>query len=636
VVLLEDGDVEAGSISPKIGRTLTIPARKKVVVRWVHAGLPDLKGSLAKAQDWLKQDWAAHFARIEQAAESIPDIETGDEALDVIMAWSYYHLIQAYLKPTASLPFASFVATRQPGHGYSPRGDGGDYDRSWSGQTPTGAYLAALGIAPIDGQLAQGVIRNYLAVQQPDGWIDGKPGLGGQGQGGLCLPILARLTWGIFQYTEDAQFLRDVFPGLLKFFQRWFAADVDADQDGIPEWQSENQTGYSTLPTFSSWQGWGQSADIRLVESPDLAAYLLSEAKSLREIAYYLRDSAAESQLNAQVEKLQASLDSLWDATAGRYTYRDRDTHLTTQAVTVIEAARGGEELLPALELKPANRLIIQVTGGVNLVPRFSLKLDGFAPDGQAVSEVVKSEAFLWSTGRGVYTSRQVFSQIDRVQFDGLTRVYRVDVKTFDTTRLDITALLPLWSAGISAERSAALTALLLKPETFWRPNGVTMCSAQDPQFDPANAQGGGGVWPFWLTLIGEGLIETGSPALAYDLLKRLLAAQSAVLKEQKDFAEFYHSDVPKGLGERGHVNGIVPVYLVMRILGVRVISSGKVWVGGPFVWDGPMTIRQHGVTVRRSSEGAQVTFPSGYSVNVSGDAWQEIVDPGRKPAPEG
>jgi hypothetical protein len=48
------------------------------------------------------------------------------------------------------------------------------------------------------------------------------------------------------------------------------------------------------------------------------------------------------------------------------------------------------------------------------------------------------------------------------------------------------------------------------------------------------------------------------------------------------------------------------------------------------------MTIRQHGVTVRRSSEGAQVTFPSGYSVNVSGDAWQEIVDPGRKSAPEG
>ena len=59
----------------------------------------------------------------------------------------------------------------------------------------------------MDGQLAQGIVRNYLAVQQNDGWIDWKPGLGGQRQGVMCLPVLARLTqngvWSDRRCTPD-------------------------------------------------------------------------------------------------------------------------------------------------------------------------------------------------------------------------------------------------------------------------------------------------------------------------------------------------------------------------------------------------------------------------------------------------
>ena len=134
--------------------------------------------------------------------------------------------MQSFLKPTASLPYASFVATRQPGHGYSARGDGTDYPRSWSGQTPTLAYLSALAIASINPEMAQGILRNYLAVQRADGWIDWKPGLAGQQQEQLCLPVLARMAWGIWQYSQDDDFLRETFPGLLRFFERWLTCDA--------------------------------------------------------------------------------------------------------------------------------------------------------------------------------------------------------------------------------------------------------------------------------------------------------------------------------------------------------------------------------------------------------------------------
>jgi hypothetical protein len=636
IIMDEGGAVEMlPPMTPKIGRTLTIPEQGKATVRWVHTALTNEQASFTRAKYWLEQDWEKYFERIAESAQTIPQIETGDADQDATIAWSYQQLVQSFLKPTASLPFASFVGTRNSWHGFSARGDGSDYDRNWNGQTPLLAYLSALGIASVDPYLAQSVIRNYLAVQRPDGWIDWKPGLGGQKQGFLCLPILARLAWGIFQYTEDTSFLREVFPGLMKFFERWFAADTDTDSDGLPEWQSENQTGYPFMPTFATWQTWGQNADIRCVETPDLASYLLSEGHSLRAIAYYLRDSSTQTRLDERIIRLEAALESLWNGSQSRYVYRDRDTHITTGSLNVIHDARAGEDLLPALELNPANRLVIRIAGGVNLVPRMTLILDGGDSNGQPINENTDSSAFVWSHRHGAYTSKNNFARIDRVKLDGLTRVYRVDVQTLDTTRADINSLLPLWSIGIPAEHAQSLKVTLTHADLFWRPNGVTMCSAQDPNFDPSNADGAGGVWPFWLTLIGEGLIETGSMTEAYDLLKRLLKVQTAILKDQKNFSEFYHSDEAKGLGERGHTGGIVPLYLLMRVLGVRIISSGKAWVGGPFVWDQPVVIRQRGVIVRRSRQGSHVEFPSGYAVDLTGDDWHEVIDSSPPPPEE-
>jgi hypothetical protein len=155
------------------------------------------------------------------------------------------------------------------------------------------------------------------------------------------------------------------------------------------------------------------------------------------------------------------------------------------------------------------------------------------------------------------------------------------------------------------------------------------MCSAQDTNFDPSNANGSGGIWPFWLTLIGEGLIEAGRQDMAADVLQMLVRAQVEVFKQQHHFTEFYHSDQPVGLGERSNLNGIIPLHLLMRMIGVRVISGGKVWAGGSFAWGKPVTITQHGVTINRSAEGTSILFPSGHQVNLSSSAaWQQVIDP--------
>jgi hypothetical protein len=430
------------------------------------------------------------------------------------------------------------------------------------------------------------------------------------------------LAWGIFHYSEDDAFLREVYPGLRKFIECWLK--VDKDGDGLPEWQSELQTGYPFMPTFALGMAWGQNADIRYVEAPDLAAYLLSELITLRETAYYLRDANGEAAFQTQIDLMKASLERLWRD--GRYRYQDRDTHVSAGGVTLLQDGQGDQEHFIALPLDPPNRVIVRVTGGYEHVPKMTLYIDGQDADGKPVEETATSDNFLWTHGRGVYTTRTIFSNVDRLRLDGLVRVYRVHAHTVDTSRLDLSAMLPLWSVGITPERAAELVTLL--NAEFWRANGISMCAASDPQFDPSNASGAGGLWLFWLTLIAEGLIEYGYMAEATDLVKRVLAVQIKVLKETHAFYEFYHADEALGLGERGNVAGLVPLHLLLRVFGVRIISKRKVWTGGQFHWGSPVTVTQRGVVIRRSAEGSQIRFPSGNTIELPGDApFQEIAD---------
>lgn len=621
--------VAEGANTTKLTRKITIGSRKKAVVRWVHAALPTWKESAAVALKWLEQDWSKAFSRIDQAAQAIPMLETGDETLDSVLATAWQQWVQGFINPPPALPFKMVVPLRYPERGFSLSGDGSDIDRTWGGSSPQQSYLAAMNVAPINTELAQGILRNYLAVQKPDGWIDWKPGqpLLPTQESTLCPPLLARLAWTLYQYTEDEAFLRESLPKLVRFFNRWLQPDQDADGDGFPEWQSEAQMGYAFLPTFAAWQTWGQGADIRTVETPDLIAYLISEAHSLREIANHLHDETTQKQLQPQIERLTAALESLWNTEARRFSYRDRDTHSTQAGQTLFNEARGMDIIPIAAELKPAARIILRVKGGTDVQPNCTFTLEGIDPSGAPITESIEGSALDWVRGQGVVSSRSTFSQLDRVKVDRLSRVYLVDVLTLDTAKEDLTQYLPLWAGGLSTEHASALIARLTDTQIFWRATGVPMVPATDPNYDPSNADGGGGIWPYWQTLIMDGLIEHGAIAQATELYKRLLNAQAATLRQHKSFREFYHAERPEGLGDR-RLSGIPSLHLLLRVLGVRIISPTSVWTGSPFTWGSPVKITQHGVTVDRSTERTIITFPGIEPITLENGKMQHVQAP--------
>ena len=630
VVTIEGASVEihGGRISsPKVGRALELQPAQTARLPFVVAGLEEMRDSFSVAMNWMSRPWEPHFQRIERDAAAVPRISTGNDEWDRVIDLSYAHLIKAFMRPTEHLPHASFVANRTGNRGWSRRGDGGDHIRAWSGQDPTLAILAVGAIANIDPELAKGLIQNYLATQDDSGFVDRRPGLGGQRQGLLMMPLLARLSWLVYQRTGDQDFLGEVYPALVAFIGRWLQSDMDADDDGVPEWRSERQMGYVAFPTFGRGQYWAQGADIRQIESPDLLAYLIAEADALCEIADALGEAESAQILSKQLAMMETSLEEFWDGR--RYSYRDRDSHLTAEADELLHRGAGDQihELDHAL-LMPA-RVVVRVVGGVSQRPRITLKLEGRDENGAECVIEAAAEEFDWQNRQGVYTTEKPLSHVHRIAIAGLSRVYKVYATTIDSSRLDINALMPLICRSLPQERAAALVELALDEAHFLRPNGLTMVSASDRNFDPSNARGGGGIWMYWLSLIGEGMVAAGFRREATALVKRVLDGLGRVLAREGKLSQFYHADEAKGFGEDHHIGGIAPLKLLSDVLGVTIIAPDRVWVGGEFTWGGAITVLQHGVTVRRDADEIRVEFPSGHSETLPADApWQLLADP--------
>lgn len=627
IVLIENGtasEISGRAASPKIGVNVHILAGESVTIRWVHAGLAHVQQSLTSARRWLATDWETFLDNINLAAEAIPIVQTGNLDWDLVLASSYNRVVQAFFRPTGRFPRETFVAARIPEYGYSKRGDGADYPRMWEGQMPDVAYLIVPVMANIAPDIAEGIMRNYVAVQQEDGYIDLVPGAAGQKRDLLCTPILARLAWAVYQQTQNEQFIADIFPALQKFFAFWLRQDKDGD--GIPEWQHERQTHYLAFPTFGRGRVWSQGADISTAESPDLLAYLISEATALRNMADVLGDKDSSKDLNKQIDALAKALKSFWN---GEYfAYRDRDTDITTTGMIILEEGIGDQEHILERPLAAPNRVIVRIVGGVSHVPKITLSISGLDRNGEEVTETAEAESILWQSRQGLYTTQTVFSQVDRIYCKGLSRVYRVHAQTMDTSDYDINTLMPLISGMIDKKQAQTLSKLTLSKKHFLQENGLTMLSSSHELFDPKSAEGAGGLWFYWQTLIGEGLLEAGFGSKVSNIVKSNLKMLVDVLSSEHEFAQLYDSSMPNSLGEKGHIIGIAPLYLLQRLVAIQIPSNSRVWIGKEFIWGRGITIRQHGVYVRRTNKGTKIEFPSGHTVELDAklkdDMWVE------------
>jgi len=615
VLFLTGGPASGSGPYPSLFLDLELGPGATRTLTWVQAAMDNLQASFDLARQTSARPWEAEKARLEllNASQTI-DIRTGDKDWDAAFAFSQTAGLGLFFAPETHLPCPSIVSVRGPDHGYSPKGDGTDYPTAWNGQTAFDAYYIS-SVLPASGA-AKDLLENFLAIQNEDGSIDGKPGIAGQRGRYLAAPLLAGLAWKLYEKSEDQKFLNEVFPKLHKFFWSWFSPEYDEDRDGLPQWKHILQTGFEDNPLFDAWHEWSLGVDITQVHSPALEAMLYREAACLIKMAEQLDRHDALTLLHEQAAKLRKSIESTWQPRTGLYHYRDRATGLSLAGKLLVKQ-QGSGTISPKLKFEQPIRLLIEVQTQSPTAKRPEIRIHQFAT--KPPDEIVASGSYQWRNRGSVYTTQNVFSKIAKVAVRGLSDEDTVIISTLDFTTEDHTLFMPLW-AGIPDEQHAQtmIGRALLDASRFNRPFGVPACP---PLTQPEAEAISQAVHLPWNLFICEGLLKYGFRTDAARLVAHMMTGMIQNLKQNRAFHARYHAEKGTGMGERNALSGLAPVDLFLRVLGVEIFSGTRLKLEGknPFPWD--VTVNYRGMKVIRGQEKTEVIFANGKSVTVTDPA---------------
>ncbi|MGB2895490.1 MAG: hypothetical protein WBB65_04920 [Anaerolineales bacterium] len=605
---------------------------------WAQTAKGTTGQSFTAAREWAGCNWDKERSRVEMENSGLVDVESGDPDWDTAFWLTQKEILGNFVGPVKFQPGSILVKRRSVDDGFSPSGEGGGFSPQGSGYTAVDAFLAISQILPAAPSLPMELIGNFLKSQDAEGEIEWLPNISRKRSGLHSIPLLATLAWMVYQHTEDADWLRQVFTPLRRFVETWFDQRHDRDQDGWPEWDHVAHSGFDDWPAFALWHRWSQGLDISMVETVDLASYLFREIQSLINIAREIGREHALEGIKPRLAMLQEAVESTWSAQRSIYRQRDRDLDTSFTGKRLGEGF-GEYSFEVKRSFDPPVRILVRIHGSEKEARKLKILIHSRGRRGRSRVERITHRKLHWFWNTGVFTSQKLNTAIERVEVQGLGKEISSEIWLPDTTRIDQSLLLPLW-AGIPdpARADKLISKTLTDPDQFWRPYGIPVCSAKDPAYVPDNQDGAGAVWMFWNLLIGEGLVSYGFHEEAAELVTRLMRNVVGTLKEDKTFRARYNPDQGGGVGGSGFVEGAAPLSLFLQTLGVRLISPRKVWIraGNPYPW--PVTLRWRGLVVQCERGETRVTFPDGQEVvlqEAEAQIVEQVLGPEQDPAME-
>lgn len=622
IVFMTGGSRPGSGSFPSLRQDITLESKQSKSVIWTHAALADPVISFNTARQLAFRNWDAEISRLEMLNAGTLEFFTGNPDWDAAFKWAQKQALSLIMTPGGGLPNLSLVQTRQPDQGYSPRGDGSDYSHLWNGQNPFSVYSISNILLPIAPETVKGLIRNFLAVQSEDGFIDFKPGIAQQRSRKLATPLLATLVWQTYQESRDLEFLKEVYPALVKFVHCWFLPDHDRDQDGIPEWDHPIQSGDEDHPLFAAWHDWSQGIEISCSESPSLMSFLIRELDSLILITKEFNPHDNSNEFEALVDRLKQGLSECWSEEQHIFFERDRDAHHSDPPEYLGERSGPGTIEIHRQFNNPV-RLEIKIVTNESTSRHPRLVIRGTSSSGKRRLEEIPEERIKWRSGQGNLTGERIYQAIERVDVDNTGSEDLITVFTAGYQSMTVSQLLPLWTGKLESPMVDDLVNhTIANVDRFWQPCGLPACI--DAQIYVGNEYCAS-CDPLWNAFIIEGLYHSGFVQLAADLYTRLMNAIVLSLKTENCFRHYYHPQTGQGIGEINSLNGIPPVGLFLKLLGVQIHSPTDIEICGenPFPW--PVTVKYRGLTILRGREKTSIIFPDGQTIESSNPVRQAI-----------
>jgi hypothetical protein len=624
VLFLTGGAHSGNSPYPSLNLSYCIPPKGEQETFWTHAALTELNASFELAKNVMSKNWDIEFANISRVHSRRLEIITGNQDWNTALYLSQTLADQLFLQPTPSCLSASFVDTRSPDQGYSLLQDGSDYNHLWNGQTALDAYFLSNFLLPSSPGLQKGLLDNFIATQTHQGEIDLKPGLGGQRAQLLSTPLIAHITWNLYKYNNDIEYLKGIFPKLLAFFFSWFTKEHDRDNDFIPEWDQALQTGYEEHLLFTYHESLSGGLDISTVESPDLCSYLYVECQSLISIAKVIENLEVIDQLEQIADRLKETVEHSWSDNRACFSYRDRDSHFS-DPTELLGKLTGAGVIELHQEFPHPVRPTIRIKSKKDGTRPVQIYIHGTSTTGAHCVDHIQAFQVHWHLNAGYFTSKFIYKAIEQIEIAGILPDDEVTVRTPSFTCIDQTLLLPLWAGIPSKDKAKILINLtIMNKKRFLSPYGLrSYIDFQDLGLEA-------GEFPTihlpWISFVVDGMIRYGESNKAAEMFTRAMKAVIHSLKTDMTFHKFYDSETGKPSGSINSLSSLIPIGSFLNIIGVKIISSTEVEITGsnPFPW--PITMKYCGLTVVQQENKAVIIFSNGQNITVDNSQPQIIT----------
>lgn len=548
---------------------------------WQCAILEPTQTALKQMRQPFPENWEALIALQRSTVQShLLEFETGNPDFDLTLRAS--QLLATQLKTGDD----QFDSVRNPS--LTLEGKRG-------GRTQVAeVWQMVLSTLPINPSYAAAILKDSILSNHQAASDKIKRGLAAP------FPVLARLAWKVYQRSQNRSFLGEVFDHLVDLDLSWFSPFNDADQDGLPEWRSIVDTGFSSSFGFSLIYADQLPGDIRQTENFTLGLLLKKELSSLIQIANCIENTQAASLIQERLIKLNNALEH-WRKENPENAWRDVITHNSDESLVLFQAPHQSAHLLN-LQLDTPLRVHLQIRPSEQTHKPTSIMIQGKMEGGETAECLIQSPQIQWLPGYFYAVSDRAFEVIESIHVEGLEfaelTVFTPQLPTNDFTSLFLDFFNSVDEQPHLVEDWQKLTLFT----AYGLPERLS--DTNEPESKQVNS--------FWLSLFIEELIESGQETLAGILLQSTLKAKTMILKNEHALFSTHQSANAKPAGTRNSVDSLVPIEQLLAVAGITLYHATKVSIGGKIGFSQPITIRYRGLEVKRDGKNASIRMPDG------------------------
>jgi hypothetical protein len=576
-------------------------ASKKL--HWSLASKDDQTASLETARKFIAADWhRTAQIHLKAHAKQTIFIKTGQPDWDAAFLLAQANALTHLVNPQGVQHQSTFIRTRMP-----------DQPASKNDQPHELTLLDTLHLfevlLPAHADDLMELIKKFIHQVDDQGVLTSNIHQHPASRKINDPPLLASLCLTLYEIKPDADFLRQAFPILQRFYNEGWSAGSDQKLDSLPAWESPSQLQLNLgLFNFDIWDETGMGLDIRTAESPALAAMLLREASALKKIAQILGDRSARIRYGKIAKNLQERMQLMWDAQREIFTYRDRRSH-RSPARELYYPGRVRATLSLNKRFSEPQRLQVHLTTHKEPPRPGIVSIQGLLDGGEKCIELIQPPELRWVAGRAHATSQHLFEGVESVSFEGFNPNDHFLIETADYTQEDISCMLPVWSGGVSKDQLSLLVETHLDPQAPELSHGIPETWSVVHPLPKGLPQH---INILWNTLILSGLAREGFAQEAMGLFTSLMATLIRGLKEFNGFYPSYNCDNGIPTGQPNAITGLTPLRVFLQIAGIKLIRPGQValWGSNPFPW--PIEVRWQGLWLRKAGSETHILFPDG------------------------